>query len=236
MSAPVERIALAVTGRAVDAVTAAVHRPEETQSPAFLLAPGAGGDLDFAPLVAFAEGLAAAGHLVVRCNLPYREAGRRSPPRAEQAAGAYQEIAGAARQAVGGRWSEPGDWVVGGKSFGGRVASLAVAAGLGARGLCFYGYPLHAPGRADQLRVAHWPDIAVPCLFLQGTRDRFCDLEPLRASLRHLPRRARLEVVEGGDHSLAVSRAAAPDGVARSAEEVLPELAEVAAAWARAIE
>lgn len=163
------------------------------------------------------------GHLVVRFDLAYREAGRASPPAAEKSVPGYFDVFDAAR-------SEHGEerWVVGGKSYGGRVASLAVAAGMGARGLIFYGYPLHAPGRADRPRVEHWGDIGVPSLFLQGSNDAFCDLVVLRDHLGLL-QDARLEVVQGGDHSLKVSASRAPDGVARSPERVLSDLEPVIA-------
>lgn len=236
MSAEVERLQLPLRDSVTEAVTAALHRPEEARGPAFLLTPGASGHLDSAPLVAFADALAAAGLVVVRVNLPYTEAGRRTPPRAERAVDPFRQIAERARRALGGAWSGADAWVLGGKSYGGRVASLAVATGLEARGLCFYGYPLHPPGRAEQPRVDHWARIGVPCLFLQGSRDRFCDLSLLDANLHRLPRRATVEVVEGGDHSLAVARSAAPDGRPRAATETLADLAPVVATWARALD
>lgn len=214
------------------AVTAAVHRPAEPRAPGVLLTHGAGGNLDGAGLIALAEVFAGLGHPVVRCNLPYREVGRRTPPRAEHAVRRFMAVVASARETVGAdaAWAQT-PWVVGGKSYGGRVASLAVAEGLAATGLVFYGYPLHPPGKPDRLRVDHWPDIGVPSLFLQGTRDSFCDLDLLRPSLRKLPRRATLEVVEGGDHSLEVTAKASPDGRRRAAPEVIHSLAPAIARW-----
>ncbi|HEU5002250.1 MAG TPA: alpha/beta family hydrolase [Actinomycetota bacterium] len=190
------------------------------------LAPGAGGDLQGAGLAALAGGLAARGYLALRFNLPYREAGRATPPAAERSVDGYRAAIEDARRQV-----LAGPWVVGGKSYGGRVASLAVAGGLEAAGLVFYGYPLHAPGREESVRVAHWPSIRVPCLFLEGTADPFCNLELLRRHLPALGAPATLHVVEGGDHSLGVSAARSPDGKAAAAPEVMAGLAAVVVEW-----
>jgi predicted alpha/beta-hydrolase family hydrolase len=192
-----------------------------------LLTHGAGGDCRGPGLVALARGLAALGYPVGRFDLPYRVAGRRTPPKAELSAPAFAGVLDEARSA------HPGvaAWAVGGKSYGGRVASLAVADGLDAAALVFYGYPLHPPGRPGGLRVGHWPRVRVPCLFLEGTADPFCDLGLLREHLPSLGAPATLEVVEGGDHSLAVTAARSPDGRARPAPEVLGALATVVADW-----
>ncbi|MDX1659093.1 MAG: alpha/beta family hydrolase [Nitriliruptorales bacterium] len=218
---------LPVTEGAVDDVRAVVHRPSRPRGAAFLLTHGAGGDLDSAPLVALADAIAELGQLVVRANLPYREAGRKAPPRADRAVAGFRSLADSARRELGPR--RP--WVFGGKSYGGRVASLAVADGLDAAGLLFYGYPLHPPGKPARLRVDHWPDIDVPCLFLQGTRDPFATLDLLDRHLTKLPRRARLHVVDGGDHSLHISKRASEDDQVHRAEEVTARLGPVVKEW-----
>gem|GEM_PF-4546522 len=157
----IERIVLPVDDPASDQVTAAVHRPTRStrrKGRSVLLAPGAGGDLDGDGLTALAETLAAVGCTVVRANLPYREAGRRAP-RAERSVPGLRSVLAAARESVG----DPRPWVLGGKSYGGRVASMVVAAGEPAAGLLFYGYPLHPPGKPDRPRVEHWPPTSPPC-------------------------------------------------------------------------
>ena len=73
--------------------------------------------------------------------------------------------------------------ILGGKSLGGRIASLMVAEGEPAAGLCFLGYPLHPPGKKDRQRTDHFPGLEVPALFVQGTRDPLCDLTLLEAAL-----------------------------------------------------
>ena len=197
-----------------------------TAAPALpvLLTHGAGGNAAGAGLAALAGGLAAAGHLVARFNLPYREQGRATPPPAERSVPGYAEAAAQARATL-----DPRPWALGGKSYGGRVASLAVAGGLEAAALVFYGYPLHPPGKPEAVRVAHWPSIAVPCLFLEGTQDPFCDLGLLRANLDTLGGPATLHVVEGGDHSLRVRSARRGEGA------VLADLAVVVAEWLDAL-
>lgn len=222
------------TGAPSDFVSAVLDRPGEPASRLpVMLTHGAGGDAFGPGLAALALGLAQAGHPVVRFNLPYREAGRAAPPKAERSVGAYRAAYGdARRQAAGGT---PGPWAAGGKSYGGRVASLAAAAGMDVAGLVFYGYPLHAPGREDAPRVQHWPAITVPCLFLEGTEDPFCNLDLLRRHLPELGAPPTLHVVEGGDHSLRVKGSRAPDGRPISEAAVLAGLAPVVSAWLGAL-
>jgi predicted alpha/beta-hydrolase family hydrolase len=201
--------------------------PSGASATGVLLTHGAGGDCRGPGLTALARGLATLGHPVGRFDLPYRVAGRRSPPEAERSVPAFADALAEARST----YPDVRAWAVGGKSYGGRVASLAVAGGLDAAALIFYGYPLHPPGRPERLRVGHWPSIRVSCLFLQGTADPFCDLGLLREHLPSLGAPATLHVVDGGDHSLAVTASRSPDGRARPAAEVLEGLAPVAAAW-----
>ena len=89
---------------------------------------------------------------------------------------------------------------------GGRVASYIAADTEGVRGLVFLGYPLHPPGKKDQLRDAHLYDIELPMLFLSGTRDTFAERMLLEKVVRRLKNRATLVWTEGGDHSLKVGR------------------------------
>jgi predicted alpha/beta-hydrolase family hydrolase len=98
---------------------------------------------------------------VIRHDFPYRREGRKAPDRAPKA------IADVVAHVPG-----PG-WVLGGRSFGGRMCSMAVAEGLPAAGLVLISYPLHPPGQPEKLRTEHLPNIEVPCLFISGTRDTF---------------------------------------------------------------
>jgi uncharacterized protein len=220
-----ELVVPAAAGGVIDAV---IHRPDRPASPTVLLVPGAGGSLDSEPLVALAEVVAACGHVVVRANLVHHQEGRRAP-RAETSVAGFREILAAARVAV----AAPADgaWVLGGRSYGGRVATLAVAGGTPAVGLLLSGYPLHPPGKHDRLRVEHWPNIGVPCLFLQGDHDPMADLELLDTNRRKLPRRSQVVVVTGGDHALRITGARSPDGTPRSPTAALAGLRPTVCAW-----
>jgi predicted alpha/beta-hydrolase family hydrolase len=107
---------------------------------------------------------------VARIDFPYRREGRRAPDRADKLIACIEEEAAAL---VAGARIRPDRLVLGGRSMGGRMCSMAVAAGLPAWGLILISYPLHPPGRPEQLRVEHLPAITVPCLFVSGTRDPF---------------------------------------------------------------
>lgn len=228
----VSSLSLPISDAPVPQVTASYHVPPQRRGPAVLLAPGAGGDLDHQGLRALAEVLVGLGLPVVRTNLPHHEAGRRAAPKAERSVGAYRQLLAAAQETTG--IAEP--WILGGKSYGGRVASLAVAEGAVAAGLLFYGYPLHPPGKPERLRVDHWPHVGVPCLFLQGDRDAFAETELLASNVRKLPRRSTVHMVPGGDHSLRIAGKASPTGMPSAESATIAELAPVIAGWVGTLE
>jgi predicted alpha/beta-hydrolase family hydrolase len=135
---------------------------------ALLLTPGAGANREQATLVAIDQ--AVQPMPVERMDFPYRKAGRRAPDRAPVAIAAIREEAAVL---VARAHTRPGALALGGRSFGGRMCSMAVAEGLPAAALVLLSYPLHPPGKPDTLRVEHFADIAVPCLFVSGTKDPF---------------------------------------------------------------
>jgi predicted alpha/beta-hydrolase family hydrolase len=147
----------------------------------------------------FADALASRHRAVARFNFPYMEAGRKSPGAQSASEDAFAEVIEHLRTEM-----SPEAVILGGKSYGGRIASHVAARGTPCDGLVFLGYPLHAPGRGDQIRDAHLRDIACPMLFVEGTRDPFCPLETLEKVRRKIKTRTDLVVVEGGDHSLKV--------------------------------
>jgi predicted alpha/beta-hydrolase family hydrolase len=166
--------------------------------PLLVLAHGAGNDLNSPILAGFAEGLAAAGVACLRFNFLYKERGRKAPDREPLLRDAWAAAFEEGRHRGGPVWA-------GGKSLGGRIASMMVADGsLEAAGLVFVGYPLHPPGRHDRIRDQHLDDVKVPMLFLQGTADPFARWDLLRATVDRLGDRATLHPVEGGDHSFRV--------------------------------
>jgi len=133
-----------------------------------LLTPGAGTGCDHRTLVALDEGLAPLP--VRRVDFPYRREGRKVPDRAPKlvAAVVAEAEAFAAELGVG-----TAELVLGGRSMGGRMCSMAVAEGLPAAGLVLLSYPLHPPGKPEKLRVEHLPALTLPCLFVGGDRDPF---------------------------------------------------------------
>ena len=131
-----------------------------------VLAHGAGASMDSEFLEVFAEGLAANGLRVVRFEFPYmakrRIDGKRRPPdRMDVLLAAYRHIVCA---------TQADTLIVGGKSMGGRVASM-IADDLEAAGLVCLGYPFHPPGKPEKLRTQHLQNLITPSLFLQGERD-----------------------------------------------------------------
>jgi len=217
-----------------------------------LLLPGARGDHAAEHLVAVAGLLAEAGHPVIRAALSERPPGRVGAMRAEHAQARLLRVLGAARAALaqhllppaastarGAPHGEAQDWIIGGASFGGRVASLVVAArgaaSTGVAGLLLVAYPLCPPKRADQVRDAHWGDVDAPALLLSGDADPFLGpdgIEGLRRRLGRLRAGGELVVVPGGRHDLSVSARSAPDGRRRSAAEAVHERTAAVQHWA----
>jgi len=196
-------------------------RWHETGGDAVLaLSHGAGGTLDTPSLRAYAEAMAAARVTVVRFNLPYVEAGRKSPGPAARDEACWRAVAEQLR-------CRAKRLFLGGRSYGGRLASHVVADGVSCEGLIFLAYPLHPPGKPAQLRDAHLARITVPMLFLQGTRDPFADPALLARTVAALPR-ATLYRIDGGDHGHKVR--------GRTTEDVMSELATVTVQWMAAQE
>lgn len=193
-------------------VSGAYARPDGTLA-TLVVAPGAGSSFDHPFLVGFTEALNDAGVATLRFNFPYREAGRRLPDRAPTAIDAWR----AAIAAVADRSPGQPVWAAG-KSFGGRMASMAVAAGMPAAGLVFLGYPMHPPGKPDKMRDEHLYGIDRPMLFVQGTRDPFGTPEELARVVDSLGA-ATLRLIDGANHSFEVR------GVTRAAAEVGAALA-----------
>lgn len=178
-----------------------------------MLTPGAGSGRSHPTLRAIEAALAPLP--VERVDFPYRKAGRRIPDRAPILVASVVEAAtDLARTAA----VAPERLVLGGRSMGGRICSMAVAEGLPAAGLVLVGYPLHPPGRPERLRVAHLGAIGVPCLFVSGSRDPFATPAELESATAAIPAAVSHVWVEGGGHEL------------KGADE---EVATAVAAWVR---
>ena len=145
--------------------------------------------------------MAARGITTATFDFPYMTARRKVPDPAAVLEQSWREAVAAAREHSAFR-DLP--LYIGGKSMGGRIASQSAAAGeLPIAGLVYLGYPLHPPGKPQQRRDAHLPSIAVPMLFVQGTRDAFGTSAEIRELLPRL-QQAELFEIDGGDHSFRV--------------------------------
>lgn len=208
----------------VSAVLTGPDSPGRSLPTSVVIAHGAGNDMHNDLIVAVAEGLAAAGHVTLRFNFPYKERGKKSPDgpatliRSWQCAYAYLEN----------NPYLPVDRIVAaGKSMGGRIAAQMVAAGeMKAAALIFLGYPLHAPGRTDRLKDAYLYNIHVPMLFFAGTKDPLCRMDKLEAVLDGLQGPRDLEIVEGGNHSFNL-----PKSSSRPATAVHRQIIEKCVQW-----
>jgi uncharacterized protein len=171
------------------------HRPRSVEAVA--LWPGAGSSSTHPSLIAIEEALAPLP--VARFDFPYRREGRRAPDRAPKLIASIVEEVTALCDRLG---TTPAHVVLGGRSMGGRMCSMAVAEGLPAAGLVLMCYPLHPPGRPENLRTAHLPDLSVPCLFLCGDRDPFGTPDELSDAIDLIPGPVTSVTIEGARHEL----------------------------------
>jgi uncharacterized protein len=215
MPSPEER--LTFTTPRGDVPAAAVVPAKATAM--LVVAHGAGAGMEHPFITGFCRAAADEHVATLRFDFPYMAAGRRSPDPAPVAIASVGAAFEAARLRV-----DNVPVLVGGKSYGGRMASMAVAEGLPAHGLVFLGYPLHAPGKSDRVRDEHLYGIEIPMLFVQGTRDPFADPDVLAPVLEKLGATATHHPIDGGGHSFERSRKDDP-------REVGASLAPIVAAW-----
>lgn len=203
-------------------VSGAWTRPDGAWA-ALAIAHGAGAGFRHPFFAGFVSGLHDAGMATLRFNFPYLEAGRRMPGPAAHAVAAWAAVA----EAVAERAAGLPVWAAG-KSYGGRMASMAAAEGrIAPAGLIYLGYPLHPPGDPAKARTAHLPDVAPPQLFVEGSNDPFIQpTEQLEAAVAAC-QDAEILWIDGGGHSFEVK------GRKRAADEIGAELAPLVAAWMR---
>jgi uncharacterized protein len=188
-----------------------LHRAPDGDSGVLVLTHGAGGNCNTPLLVALAERFAAAGLNTLRCNLPFRQRRPTGPPSPSDAKH-DQEGLRRALQLMRETFSGPA--FLAGSSYGGRQASMLVSRDPGlAEGLLLLSYPLHPPGRPQQLRIAHFPELRTKTLFVSGTKDAFGSVEELSAAIKLVPAPAELISIEGAGHGL----------LQKSNREALPE-------------
>jgi predicted alpha/beta-hydrolase family hydrolase len=168
-------------------------RVTKPKAKALLLTPGASATRNQPALVALDKALSPRGLTVERIDFPNPRA---KPPVLIQA------IRDGAAALTNKAKTKPGFVALGGRSMGGRICSMAVAEGLPAAALVLISYPLHPPGKPDQLRIQHFPMIDVPCLFISGTRDAFGTADELVHATKAIKGAVTHIWIDGGDHGL----------------------------------
>jgi uncharacterized protein len=215
-----------VVGDRIGRVSGLLLRPPEPWA-GYVLAHGAGAGMAHPFMESMARALLARGMATLRYQFPYTEAGGRRPDPPGVLLATVRAAVARARQLM-----PDVRLFAGGKSMGGRMTSNAAAERPldDVAGLIFLGFPLHRPKRPAIDRAEHLARVTVPMLFLQGTRDDLAELELIREVTAGLSPRATIHVVEGADHSFAVLKRSG-----RTGTEVLEELADTIAAWARRV-
>ncbi len=202
------------------------QRPDGAMA-ALVVAHGAGAGMRHRFLGAVAAGLAERAIASLRYQFPYMEASRARPDPPGRATMAVRAAVAEAE-----RLAPDLPLFAGGKSFGGRMTSTAEAEAHlpGVAGLVFLGFPLHPPGRPSTDRAAHLAGVAVPMLFLQGTRDDFADKALIAETCGKLGGLARLQFFDGADHSFHVLKSSG-----RSDGDVLADVLDTIAGWMGAL-
>ncbi len=196
---------LIVAVNETDHVTALLYAASKTKrlQTTIILGHGAGGNQLSPFMKSFAAALAERGFDAVTFNFVYSERGRGGPdqrPKLEACYLAVIDTITAHKKLKGNRL------VIGGKSMGGRIASHVAPQRESVSALIFLGYPLHPPGKPEQLRDQHLKEVTSPMLFVQGSRDPFGTPEELKHVFKNLKLPATLSTIELGDHSFKVPR------------------------------
>ncbi len=176
-----------------------LHEPKRPNGDGIALTHGAGGNMSMPLLKAVAEAFSDAGYLAARFDLPFREKRPTGPPAGNGSSDrdGIREIGQWMRTKVSGRL------LMGGQSYGGRQITMVASETPGfTDGLVLFSYPLHPPGKADQMRTAHFGALQTPALFVHGSKDPFGSPDEMRAALGLLPGRSVLSVVNGAGHDL----------------------------------
>jgi len=206
--------------------TTAIYDPATTKEVAvFLCAHGAGGSMSDKSTLAAARAMRSAGLGVVRFNFLYRERGSGGPDKMPKLTACFEAVVARAREEI-----EPQKLIIGGRSMGGRAASMLASEGFAADGVLLLAYPLHPPGQTDKLRDAHLSSITMPVLCFNGTRDTFCEPALMKSVVKRLKSNWTMHWLEGADHGFHV-----PKSAGRTDGEVLDEVAEATRPWLREV-
>ena len=204
--------------------TSALYEPaDENQRAVFVAAHGAGGNMSDRSMAAVAATLRRHGCGVVRFNFLYKEKKSGRPDPMPKLMRTFTAVVDRTRAELG---SALRRLVIGGRSMGGRAGSMLAADGFAADGLLLLAYPLHPPGKPEQLRDAHLPRITMPVLCFNGTRDPFCTPDIMRRVLTTVRTSWEMRWLEGADHSFHVLKSSG-----RTDAEVLSEVGDVSDRW-----
>jgi predicted alpha/beta-hydrolase family hydrolase len=188
----------------------------------FICAHGAGGSMSDRATLAAANELRRRRLGVVRFNFLYKERGSSGPDPMPKLMQTFAAVVEHVQRELGPR--RP--LVIGGRSMGGRAASMMAADGFAADGLLLLAYPLHPPGKPEQLRDAHLPRITMPVLCFNGTRDQFCTPALMERVLKTVTTRWEMQWLEGADHSFHVLKS-----TGRSDTDILRDVGEASERW-----
>ena len=190
-------------------------------APVFVFAHGAGGHMLDRGMEALASQFHACGLTVVRFNFPYRERGSGRPDPMPVLQQCVAAVVASARDRIAAK-----RWILGGRSMGGRAASMLAADHFACDALLLLAYPLHPAGEPAKLRDAHLARITVPVLCLNGTRDPLCRRDLMDAVVTRLPGNFRMHWLEGADHSFHVLKSSG-----RTDADVLSEIGDATRQW-----
>ena len=204
--------------------TSAVYEPASSgaDTAVFVFAHGAGGNMSDRSVLAAAKTLRSRGVGVVRFNFLYKEKGSGRPDPMPRLIATTSAVVDRTRAELG----SPRPLIIGGRSMGGRAASMLAADGYDVDGLLLLAYPLHPPGQPEKLRDAHLPRIVMPVLCINGTRDPFCTPALMERALTTVTAPWEMHWLEGADHSLHV-----PKSSGRNDAAVLAEVGDVCERW-----
>lgn len=206
-----------------DAETTALFEPAaaEPRRALFVCAHGAGGHMRDRGMNALAVELRGRGFDLVRFNFVYREKGGRAPDPMPRLQACIEAVVARARGELG-----SGTLVIGGRSMGGRAASMLAAQGYACDGLLLLAYPLHPAGQPTRLRDAHLADIRVPVCCFNGTRDTLCTRDLMERTLTAVGPHWEMHWLEGADHAFHVLKSSG-----RFDADVLEEIGRASEAW-----
>ncbi len=190
-------------------------------STVFVCAHGAGGNMFDRGMAAVAKALGARGLDLVRFNFLYKEKGSGRPDPMPKLEETTRAVVARVREELA-----PKRLIIGGRSMGGRAASMLAANGFDCSGLLLLAYPLHPAGKPEQLRDAHLPAIRVPVLCINGTRDALCTPALMERAIAPVSAPWQMHWLEGADHSFHVLKSSG-----RTDAAVMVEVADVAEAW-----